>query len=127
MPTITVTHGVIKDLLVALPRECSPFTMVEAFAKSFVKHMLEGGLVSDDVLISSIGESHLREAMVGGARERFGDKFAETCGYDSLWQDAVLAARYDEQTAFIKGSIRSGMDEAKAEALWRIVVALREA
>lgn len=114
----TVNYGVIKGLEVTLPDV--PFNatqMVQAFADAYVRHATNGSLVSDDVLISSIGASHVKEAMIAGV-DRYGFAFQDAVKQAAeLWSHFVLMARYGIREGTVKDLVRSGMAEAEARHL----------
>ena len=118
----TVNYGVIKDLEVTIPDgSINAVQLVEAFAEAYVKHITSGGLVSDDVLISSISASHLQHAMIEGC-ERYGKAFQDAVRLTAEgWSVFVLMARYGKRKGFVKDSMRNGFSEADARKLAAVI------
>ena len=112
---VIVSYNTIHDLKVSIPvsRKVSDgdygynvYELIEAFATSFVNYMTNNAFVSDDVLISSIGASNVREAMKLGFNEQCKNEtirevFNEVLDSDSAWKSAVLGARYGQRKSFI--------------------------
>jgi hypothetical protein len=103
---VTVDYGTIRGMVVELPEQANVFDVVEAFATAYVKYTMGSGLVSDEVLFSSIGESNTRKAMRGGVEQRLSPEDYETVKdvlfNDDLWKLAVLKARYGKEQGELK-------------------------
>lgn len=101
MTTFTVTYGTIKDMPVELPDEFNGYMLLDAFAKAYVDYATKSGLISDDVLVSSIGASSCRAALMEGIREKFTgevrDTFLDIAQEDGLWAQAVMVSRHGWQ------------------------------
>lgn len=111
-----VNYGTIRNMQVEFPdRALCAMDIVGSFAKAFVKYMTASGLVSDEVLISSIGTRFCREAMVLGLKDvvaRQKDATPEVvrnqqivikqCEDDGNWETAIMFARYGHRKDYME-------------------------
>ena len=75
-------------------KEYSAISWTQEIADMFVASMTKHGLVSDEVLFSSIGESRCREWAVENCEDPY---TVEYISNDNNWKRAVLIARYGEE------------------------------
>lgn len=120
MSKVKVDYGTIRGMVVELPDEgYNCMTLLTAWVKGFIAYMTSSGLVSDDVLCSSIGKSNAFAALVAGIEERTApDSEARRVFLrhitDEEWRFEVLKQRRGVRVAFAD---RFGADFAKkAEA-----------
>ena len=83
-------------------KEYNTIEYTQEIAKRFVGWMTEGGLVSDEVLFSSIGESWCRDWAVQNALDQGCEPTAEFIQDDENWKRAVLVARYGREVGIRK-------------------------
>lgn len=120
MSTYKVSYGTIRDMEVHLPEQFDAFDLINCFAKSYVKHATSQSLVSDEVLFSSIGSSHVRKAMILGVQERIKDEstlniFKDVIDSDAFWKQSVLRARYGVKEGARKFFRLQGISEDRIE------------
>ena len=97
---VKFSNGVIKDASLKIPAE--EYSIVDAaqlIRESFLDYMFSsGGLMSDEVLTSSIGQAHFFEGALGGYKQRLDPEvFAALERYlNSEFSMALDVVRYRE-------------------------------
>lgn len=75
--TVTFSYGTVKDASLEVPAEaCSLFDIAHLIQQSFFKYMFRPGcgLMSDEVLVSSIGQANFFAGALGGYETRLNAK-----------------------------------------------------
>lgn len=104
---VVVNYGTIKSMEVELPAEgYNCIELLKAWVSGFIKYMTENSVVSDDVLISSIGKSHAHEALILGIKERINDNDKMRNTFlnhvsDNNWRFEVIRQRRGIEAAII--------------------------
>ena len=122
---ITVDNGIYRDhpITVEVELPCSPYALVSAFVKAYVKHATTGSLVSDDVLFSSIGAAHVKESVIGGSRANYGDEIGDTVEniVETSWNHIVLMERYGNIEGTRKSLELDGVDKDDIEKMMAVI------
>lgn len=129
--TVTFTYGTCKNAVLKVPAEA--FSLIDAAAlirESFIEHMFNnGGLMSDEVFISSIGRSNFFAGALGGYEDRLSaEKFAvlkELCENNIGMAVAVASSRnpnLSEKAAYQEAAKNKALTE-KDRKLINIIVA----
>ena len=107
MVTLSVNYGTINGMKVELPTSgynCAE--LLSAWIKGFIKHMTNNAIVSDDVLISSIGTRFAKEALMLGIKERVTDNPRARDAFlsyvtDDNWRFEVIKQRRGRRAAMV--------------------------
>ena len=77
--TVRFTYGTAKDAALEIPAEPTNLvTVADLIRRSFLRHMFSGPvLMSDEVLVSSIGRSNFETGALLGWKERLDEKTFE--------------------------------------------------
>ena len=105
--TFTINYKTIRNMHVSIDLDNFSVNAIRrSFVKGFINYMTKNSLVSDDVLISSIGATNCREAMVAGFEDMVKgyvdndllSRYLEYLSDDHDWEDAVILERrgYEE-------------------------------
>ena len=93
--------------------------VVHCFADAYVKHTASTGIVSDDVMFSSIGADRCRSIMLRFVMDVMPEADKEVAKRvvtdDANWEVAVLTARYGKRQAYIKRHGQSYADMLERE------------
>ena len=118
---IKITNGTIKDLTFEADFEKGETvaSFVKKAVKAFVGYMTDNALVSDNVLISSIGARFFKEALVGGAKDKIMEKewvdtLERVVMTESSWAHNILMERYGTQEGTVKSLVLDGIPEDEA-------------
>ena len=137
--TVTFTHGVAKNAELEVPTEsASIVSITQLIHKSLVKHKLnQGGLISDSVILSSIGTSHFLEGAFLGYEERFKkagqDQQTIDCLKDRIFSEipialALVEYRYgitDPNEQYEKLATLEGLSE-ETQKFYKLLIDMNE-
>lgn len=101
---IPASYGKIE-----VPSSLTPTDLLYAFAKAYYNHATTNALVSDEVLVSSIGASNCRKEIKlfveyvfskKQCTEKVQKEFIKTINSNGMWTYAVLSNRYTSEQIF---------------------------
>jgi hypothetical protein len=124
--TVHFSYGTCKDAALKIPAEaCSIVQIVDLIRESFLEYMFNGrSLMSDEVLVSSIGRANFFAGALGGYETRLSpEDFKMVKSYaDCDFSMAIAVARYREpgistKEAFLIASKNTALSEFDRKAL----------
>lgn len=130
--TVQFSYGTVKDASLKIPAEAfSPMDAANLIRESFLEYMFRPGcgLMSDEVLVSSIGRSNFFAGALGGYEGRVSPElFAhikECASYDMTL--AVDVAKFREPGLSDRAAyLRASQNEALCENTRRCLVIMAE-